>query len=301
VILPLLRVAFALALLVVGASSWLRLTGNGLGCQPWPQCYGLPQTAAQAQQGRAATVVRLVHRVAASAFALVAVALVAALWRPAGRQRTAGVALLLLTAVLAVLGRYTPSPWPAVTLVNALGGLGLLALLGWLAGARQSAGDRGVPRAASIALGLLLAALLLQAATGTMISVRLAAAACAQGCSAVWVPGAATLWNPALAGSATELTGHPLGGMPLHALHRAGGLLLLIAAVVVAGSALLRGSAARPGPALWAAGATVATGIALIGLDAGAAAGAAHMLFAGLALAAFAAALGRSAPGRRDP
>lgn len=295
----LVRAAFVLALVVVGASSWLRLAGNGLGCEPWPRCYAQPQTAAAVQAQAATAALRLVHRIAASAFALTVVALVALLWgRASPAQRGAGVALLLLTALLAVLGRYTPSPWPAVTLVNALGGLGLLALLAWLAGSLQ-AGDGPAPRPAPALLALLVVALLLQAAGGTLISVRLAATACAQGCSAAWGAGGAALWNPALAGGVADLGLPAAAGVPLHLLHRAGGLLLLIAVVVATGSALLRETAAQTGSAAWAAGATVAVGIGLVVAEPAAWAGAAHMLFAGLALAAVAAALGRLAVRRR--
>ena len=89
----LLQLAFALALVVVGASATLRLAANGIGCEPWPACYGGADTAAAANATPLARALRLSHRIAASAFALVALAAVALGWRRwASGQRIAGAA-----------------------------------------------------------------------------------------------------------------------------------------------------------------------------------------------------------------
>lgn len=101
---------------------------------------------------------RLAHRVAAMAAGiLAAVALVAvAMERPVRRARVAPIACIIaLTLMLSVIGRYTPGyRYDQVTVLNVVGGLGLVAAFWWLRVAP------GFPRppdfVASAALGLLL-------------------------------------------------------------------------------------------------------------------------------------------------
>ncbi len=232
----LLQLAFALALVVVGASSALRLAANGIGCAPWPACYGQAVTAADANRSGAAKALRLAHRIAASTFALVALALLATGWRQ-WRQatRVAAVALLLVTTALAAIGWLTPSTLPAVTLANVLGGFTLLALLALLLVRTRATATVGNGSLKAPAGGILLFALLaLQVAGGAMISARLAGDACATGCGAAWLPGAAVLAQPFVTGTATELVHPQRGGQPLHLLHRLAGLALVIASLLAA-------------------------------------------------------------------
>lgn len=227
----LLQLAFVLALIVVGASATLRLAANGIGCSPWPACYGRAATADAANATPLLRGLRLAHRVAASMFALVAPVLVVIGWRQwRTGPRIAGAALLVLTVVLAWVGRYTPSPLPAVTLTNLLGGFALLALLAFLLAARQRAGAARSPTP-SRWLVALLAAVVVQAGGGALISARLAGHACASSCSTPWLPGAGALAHPLRPGSAAELV-HPRAGEPLHVVHRLGGLALTLATIV---------------------------------------------------------------------
>ncbi|MCX8114505.1 MAG: COX15/CtaA family protein [Burkholderiaceae bacterium] len=198
--------ALVLALTVLGASSYLRLAANGIGCEPWPVCYGKEVTANAARASTEAHAARLTHRVAASAFALVALAAVVLGWRRwGGPARAAAVALIAVTATLALVGRYTPSTLPAITLANVLGGLTLAGCLGFLISAQRSVARYVPPHRHARALAVVLALLALQAASGTMISARSAGAACAIECSETWLPGAARLWNPLEPGSAVDL------------------------------------------------------------------------------------------------
>jgi len=278
----LLRVAFVLALIVVGISSELRLAANGLGCSPWPSCYASAETAAAVRSAGSTSALRLTHRIAASAFALVALALTVAGWRRwSGRQRGLAVALLVLTAVLSWVGRYTPSPWPWVTLVNALGGLALLLLLAWL---NDSSHVRFRP---NWVWRVLVFALLLQAAVGTLISVRLAGNACTPECTTVWAPGLLALVDPMRIGAASDIGGGLLGAQALHGLHRLGGLgLLLVAAILAARS----GTHSARWTIVAALGATVLLGLVLASNDGPATVGALHAMAAGLALSACVAA-----------
>ncbi len=223
-----LRAAWLLAAIVVAASATLRLAANGIGCAPWPSCYGQSATAAAANEQPALKALR----VAASAFALAAVVIVVLGWRawPAP-QRAAGAALLVVTGILSWVGLFTPSPLPAVTLANVLGGFALLALLAFLLAADSPAGvDRDGGRPAWPLV--LLAALALQALGGALISARLAGAACTPDCGLVWLPGGAQLMHPFAVGAADELL--PRGGEPLQMLHSFGGLALMLACAITA-------------------------------------------------------------------
>lgn len=286
----LLPLAFVLAVIVVGASSALRLAANGLGCSPWPACYGQAATAEAANEQAPARALRIAHRIAASAFAVVAVVLVIAGWRRWPRPlRVAGVALLLVTAVLSVLGVLTPSPLPFVTLGNVLGGFALLGLLAYL---RCAAPGNNGARSLSAGATVLLLVLAVQVAGGALISARLAGDACAAGCRQAWLPGAAALAHPWVAGSATELVHPAHGGQPLQLLHRFGGLALAIASLLAAFA--WRGRQARVAVAI-AAAATATLGFVVATAEPSLAAAVLHALAAAMLVAALAALLARPA------
>jgi cytochrome c oxidase assembly protein subunit 15 len=287
----LLQLAFVLALIVVGVSATLRLAANGIGCTPWPACYGEASTAAAANEQPATRWLRIAHRIAASAFALVALGVVAAGWRRWQRAlRIAGIALLAVTGVLAWIGRHTPSPLPVVTLVNVLGGFALLALFAFLRAAMpvRSANSSGPATVPTLALVALLIALSLQAGSGALISARLAGDACASRCSQVWLPGAALIAHPFVPGAATDLL--PRGGQPLQLLHRFAGLALMLLCTIVAGVMVerrLRWAAT----VMLAAAMTAALGFAIASAAPALPIAVSHALAAGLLLAALAALL----------
>jgi cytochrome c oxidase assembly protein subunit 15 len=123
-----------LILTITSVSAFIRLSNVGLGCSPWPQCYG--QKLRQAQQGNttmenSATVgARMLHRVVAVAALLLILIMAIAcfsakpvLW-PAGRS---SLVLLVLALLLAVLGRWSSGTRvPAVAIGNLLGGFAML-------------------------------------------------------------------------------------------------------------------------------------------------------------------------------
>ena len=141
-----LRVAWIcvlLMLIVTSASAWLRLAQRHPPCDDWPVCRAPPAPgvragAAQRVDGAAAvSVVRAIHRGAASA-ALLGSVLLVLLWlrsappRPRARDARTGaltLGLLCLGLALSALGIVTPgSRASAVLLGNLLGGLLMLAL-----------------------------------------------------------------------------------------------------------------------------------------------------------------------------
>lgn len=292
----LLWLAFALALLIVGASITLRLSANGIGCTPWPACYGQAETAVAAQGTLLVQTLRLAHRIAASTFVLVALAIVFMGWKHWPRSlRAVGVTLLLVTAVLAGIGRFTPSPLPLITLINVLGGFSLLLLLAWLlagtSSTTQPPASTSFARFLRYAALALLLALAWQAASGALVSARLAGAACTVDCAQFWLPGSTALLNPVQVGSARELLSHPAAGQVLHLLHRVLGMALLITAWAATMSwprqqtQMLRRTA-------WGLTAALLTGVLSATFDGSLAAVVAHALLAGAVVAGVGAALG---------
>jgi cytochrome c oxidase assembly protein subunit 15 len=288
----LLALAFALALIVVGVTATMRLAANGIGCSPWPACYGTAATAEAADRSPLVRTLRLVHRLSATGFAAVALAVVGFGWRRwSAAARAAGVALLVVTVLLAVIGRHSPSPLPAITLANLLGGFALLALLAylWVAATMPAAPTAAGAtwRAGVLALAV---AVLLQAASGGLISARLAGADCAATCGAAWVTGVAALANPLRPGSAAELV-HPRAGQVLHGLHRLGGLALAVAAVAAVFTLVRWRSPRLAAAAMSAAAATGALGFAVARAEPALAAAASHALAAAVLFAVLGAAL----------
>ena len=290
----LLLPGFVLALVIVGASVTLRLAANGIGCTPWPTCYGQATTVSAAQGTLLVQALRLIHRITASAFLFVALAIVILGWKRWQRSaRVVGVTLLLVTVLLAWVGLHTPSPLPAVTLTNVLGGFSLLALLAWLLATTRVPTETALGTSARFALiapAVLLLALALQVASGAMISVRLAGDACATGCEQTWLSGATALLNPLAPGSARELLNHQLAGQPLHTLHRFGGLALAMVTFAVAlASAAQRNAPIRRASRLMAY--TLLLGVLVATLDGPLMAVVIHALLASLAGAGLSAAL----------
>jgi cytochrome c oxidase assembly protein subunit 15 len=190
------------ALLLVSLSAYLRLDHSGIGCEPWPQCYGNIGIATPSA-GVDETYQRLLaetheplswatpaHRLAASVLGLMIVALflLALINR---RDRVTAFLLLLLTVFLALLGvRSGGLHSPAVVVGNLVGGFAMLGLLGWLV-FRNSPGS-GTDRQRLHRYSLLaLIFVCLQIVLGALTSANFAASACRTlpDCHGSWLPG----------------------------------------------------------------------------------------------------------------
>ena len=203
--------ATALALVVIVAGAWVRLTDAGLGCPDWPGCYGMktwPSNAedierANAEWGHLRMVEsgkafrEMFHRYLAGFLGLVILALAILAW--SNRRRT-GQPVLLPSVILglvvfqAILGMWTVTLLlkPAIVTAHLLGGMTTFALLLWLA---LSVTPRAHPptlpaRGQHIAVISGLAVISIQIALGGWVSTNYAALACTgfPACNGEWWP-----------------------------------------------------------------------------------------------------------------
>lgn len=176
-----------LLLLVTSLSAFIRLSQAGLGCEPWPSCYGSALRSAQGlgavpvDEGIAVAAARGAHRVTATVALAGVIAMVALCFAGRPRLPREGVLALVLLALvlgLAVLGLQTHgSRMPAVVLGNLLGGFMMFALCWRLAAPPAPAHAHGRP--ARMVLALLAALVLLaQIALGALTSASFAGLSC---------------------------------------------------------------------------------------------------------------------------
>ncbi|MBI5461206.1 MAG: COX15/CtaA family protein [Gammaproteobacteria bacterium] len=233
-------VAFALAVLLVTVSAYIRLSQGGLGCTPWPECYarvgGVPEAFPMAA---------LTHRLSASTLGVLVLLLNIGAWKY-GKQRMLSAAILAVTALLAALGlRSGDLLLPAVVLGNFFGGLVLTTLLGWSILSHSRSRDP-ISESAPTALRTIVIAMLLLGvaviATGIGSSAFYGNAVCTDpfDCGALHSPAPLAQVIP-LALDATGRAIAPDGAATLHWAHR-----LLGATTVLAFAGLM--FAVRRGP-----------------------------------------------------
>lgn len=292
----------ALLVLVVGSlSAFLRQSGAGLGCTPWPACHARAARVQEIQTppSTAERAARAAHRASASSLLVLLLAMAGLAWT--GKQRRAAEGRLVLTALalvffLALLGLITAGArTPTVTLGNLLAGMVLFAVCVRLAvrpSAMAAPARRRVRRWALLAG----ATLVLQIGLGALVSAGYAGLSCPQlaHCS----PGAngwAALnpWHLPSAGA-----GEPgyAAGVGVHMLHR----LSTLGVVLALGALALHGWRAgeRRGAALLVglAALAVSQGIALVLAGLPLSTALAHNLLAALLLGTVAALAARAAP-----
>lgn len=261
---PLAWIAILLTLVVVVASAFIRHAQAGLDCADWPACYARVGAAADAQApSTGVDVARFLHRFAASSVLLVifGVLLLARIagrgsrddprhtgaalhaGAPDSRSRLLAVAALVLALGLAVLGVATRgATLPAVPLGNLVGGFALLAVLAALAGCVTDAPPGATPAAPSPVrwlAGALLVLALAQATLGGLIGTQFAL----RSCGALDLC-ADSIGDAFAAGGALDPFRHPVvaaghvvppaGAGGLHAMHRAFGIVVTLAALLLA-------------------------------------------------------------------
>jgi len=196
-----------LDLIMFGA--FVRLTDSGLGCPDWPGCYGNLSpigASAQIEEAQAAMPhgpvsfskawIEMVHRYAGSLLGMMIIAIVVLAYRYRrllGHSPRLAVFTLMAVCVQGAFGAWTVTHqlMPAIVTAHLLGGMGLLALMTWLAAREKT--FMPVPDAARrfkpwMALGLVL--LFTQIALGGWVSTNYAALACMDfpTCHGQWLP-----------------------------------------------------------------------------------------------------------------
>jgi cytochrome c oxidase assembly protein subunit 15 len=244
------KASLVLVVILVTLSSYLRLDHSGIGCEPWPTCYGNIGIAGETP-GVADTYERLLdeasqplswatpaHRLVASVLGIliVVMSMFAIL---AKRQRLISLGLLALTVFLAWLGIYSEGLHsPAVVMGNLGGGFAMLGLLGWMVG--QEPQDQTNSKVLRRWVALAIVTLCLQIFLGGLTSANFAASACQTlpDCHGSWLPGAeiATAFDLSRTHE-IGATGMVLGGAEraaIHKLHRLMAILTLVAVMAAA-------------------------------------------------------------------
>ncbi|MBL8416537.1 MAG: COX15/CtaA family protein [Propionivibrio sp.] len=213
----------------------MRLEDAGLGCADWPKCYA--QMLSREPQVLHFGLVRILHRISASASLFLACFRVWRCLRPQPIQPacTQALLLLMLMLLLAVLGFWSSDPrLSLVGFLNIMGGLGLVNLSLRVVLSTDRPPEMGKAGPESVILRLGVVSLSLAVMLGAWMGASYAALACSTlpGCNGVWWPSAAG-WealNPWV-----RLTAAPMpddaGGVALHLLHR----YLALAAVLLLG------------------------------------------------------------------
>jgi cytochrome c oxidase assembly protein subunit 15 len=243
----LVRISLLLVIVLVTVSAYLRLDHSGIGCEPWPACYGnigVPIDSPSA----AGTYERLLeeaseplswatplHRLVASVLGL-AILGMTLLSLQQRKDRVAAFSLLALTVFLAWLGIYSEGLHsPAVVMGNLCGGFAMLGILGWLVVRKPLSpkAERSRLHFATIAALIFLGG---QIFIGGLTSANFAASACQTipDCHGSWLPGpdvftAFDLSRVHDIGS----SGMVLGGPERAAIHKLHRITALIAAAMV--------------------------------------------------------------------
>jgi heme a synthase len=291
----------ALVLVVTGASAYVRLAQQGVGCEPWPQCYGqtAPEDAgAVPAEDSPYFYVRVTHRLAASAAGVLFLAITFLgwnAWRHAA-PRIATVKLLVLAAFLAWLGRYTPSLVPAVTIGNVVAGMTTFAILVWLAAWRAPAASaRGslLPRGPALLTTIALAVAVIQIGLGALANARYVAAACEgfPSCGGAWWPPAGSAGFDLFAATSIPLVAaEEAGRQGVQLAHRLGAVVSMAFAALVAVAAFRRMQGPRTAAILLMVliAAQFALGALIVSVGAPLATAVAHNVVSSLALGALA-------------
>ena len=196
-----------LDLIMFGA--FVRLTDSGLGCPDWPGCYGkLTPLGAGAHIEQAYQAmpygpvswgkawIEMIHRYVGAALGMLIIAIVWMAWRhrrALGHSARLATFTLLAVCVQGAFGAWTVTHKlkPIIVTTHLLGGMGVLALMTWLA-ARENPGPPAAPATQRWRPWLIVSLLLLtvQVGLGGWVSTNYAALACMDFplCHGQWIP-----------------------------------------------------------------------------------------------------------------
>jgi cytochrome c oxidase assembly protein subunit 15 len=241
------KTALILVIILVTLSAYLRLDHSGIGCEPWPACYGNIGIKSESASATG-TYERLLeeaqqplswatplHRLVASVLGLLVLGMTLLALRKK-RNRTITFGLLGLTVFLAWLGIYSEGLHsPAIVMGNLCGGFAMLGLLGWLV-VRNTDREPLLRKELQFATIAAITTLCIQIVLGGLTSANFAASACQTlpDCHGSWLPGSelATAFDLSRTHKVGE-TGLVLGGAERAAIHKLHRLVAVLAAVAV--------------------------------------------------------------------
>lgn len=279
--LPFARILACVALvgcLLLGAivlsSAYLRLVTIGVGCTPWPQCYGEMRArevssvhAERSEANRLIGWVRIVHRVSALAAAVLAMLILFLTLHPGGRKSSnvwLASMIFALTIMFSVIGRFSAgSLVPAIGVANLMGGFAMMLLL-WLiyltnrTSPRMRGGDVEMAVVQWAALALLVA----QIGLGVLVSVSYSAPVCPElfACGDAAVAegnGRELALFTSIEVDAEGRVVPPLGAAGIQWLHRAAGTGLALLVLLIAARRIRSASTRRLGAGLFVAAVAV--------------------------------------------
>lgn len=258
--------AVVLALAVIVAGAFTRLSDAGLGCPDWPGCYGqliAPQSEARLERaearfpGAAVDVskawIEMGHRYAAGLLGLLILALAVIAWRvrDASLPRASSTALLALVVFQALLGMWTVTLLlkPLVVTAHLLGGMATVALLFWLWLSQLQAPAAAAPRGARGLALFAVVVLVLQVFLGGWVSTNYAALACVEfpTCHSgrffppMDVGEGFVLWRGLGQNYEHGVLDHP-ARTAIHVVHRLGAVVVTITLLALAALLLRRGA-----------------------------------------------------------
>jgi cytochrome c oxidase assembly protein subunit 15 len=211
-----------LTLDLVMFGSFTRLTDSGLGCPDWPGCYGHSNPLSAGEAIRSAETalpsgpvtmtkawIEMVHRYFAMGVGLLIVILATQAWmrwrRDSRRSPWLATAALAWVIAQGAFGAWTVTMklQPVIVTIHLLGGIGLLALLCWLALSEGDAVAAHPPPGSKALARLAVAIIVVQIALGGWVSTNYAVMACPDFplCQGQAIPPmdfthAFTLWRP---------------------------------------------------------------------------------------------------------
>lgn len=291
-----------LVLAIVSLSAFIRLASAGLGCEPWPRCYGdawhSVSNGLQTAPPPGVLAARIAHRILAVAALLVIIAMMMTAYSKSPVLRREGrlaLALMALALFLAILGRWTAgSRLPAVTLGNLLAGFAMLAV-SWRLALPPRRGAAALSARFTRWAWLAVALLLLQILLGGLVSASHSGLSCPTIANCDTASGSWQLLNPWHETSLDPSDPARPTGALVQWLHRAGALLVVAVLLPLGVAAWRRGK--RIGA--WLAAAVLleaCLGALLVARGLPLAVALAHNLLAAIALAVL---LAFAAPDRR--
>ena len=246
----LVRTSLVLAMLTLALNTYLRLSTFGIGCEPWPSCYGLIANVQHDRELSGITGIPLVlilQRALVCALGL-CVLFLSALWFKRKRHQLicfvlSGVTLMWVWIAFTSESQYRP----LMVMADLMVGFLVLGLLAWLEFRQEPGSPNHTQTRIRLIRPLALTALFflgLQITLGGLSSANFAANACPSlpDCEGVWFPDATIYSALKLTKEVpTNLDGVAIGSLERIAIavaHRWGALLAFIAIVIAALTAI---------------------------------------------------------------